>query len=315
MNATAAPDGDIAGEARDWALTVFGERLSPERADALRDWLAADPRHAQAYDEAEQLMLALGSVDVLAREQRQTRAPAWRWMAAAALPLAACLAIGVTLATRPPEILESDRAIRTATLSDGSVATLAPETRLRKAGWFGGRHYVLERGEALFDVRHAQGRPFKVEAGQTQVTVLGTRFEVRRAQSGEIGVAVERGRVAVRRDEGGPAFDSVLSRGDSVTLDTAGAHRAKLADPDTIAGWRRGRLSYVSARLTDVAADIGRFSSVRVIAAPAVADLRVTASFRADQSRAFAASLPTALPVEVRPRADGALVVTRRARN
>lgn len=312
MNATAAPDGDIAREARDWALTVFGEQLPPERADALRDWLAADPRHAEAYDQAEQLMLALSSVDVLAQEQRPTRAPAWRWMVAAALPLAACLAIGVTLATRPPEILESDRAVRTATLSDGSVATLAPESRLRKVGWLGGRHYVLERGEALFDVRHAQGRRFKVEAGQTEVTVLGTRFEVRRAPSGEIGVAVERGRVAVHRDEDGPAFDAVLSRGDSVTLDTAGAHRARLADPGAIAGWRRGRLSYASARLTDVAADIGRFSAIRVVADPAVANLRVTASFRADQSRSFVANLPTALPVDVRPRADGVLVVTPR---
>lgn len=314
MNATVAPDDDIEGKARDWALTVFGERLSPERADDLRDWLAADPRHAEAYDQAEQLMLTLSSVDILAEEQRQTRTPTWRWIAAAGLPLAACLAIGIGLATRPPEILESGRAVRTATLSDGSVATLAPETRLRKVGLLGGRHYVLERGEALFDVRHAQGRKFQVEAGETEVTVLGTRFEVRHAPSGEIGVAVERGRVAVHRDEGGPTFDAVLARGDSVTLDAAGAHRAKLADPAAIASWRQGRLSYVSARLTDVASDIGRFSAVRVVAAPGAADLRVTASFRADQSRVFVANLPTALPVDVRPRADGVLVVSPRAK-
>ncbi|USQ96529.1 FecR family protein [Caulobacter sp. RL271] len=165
-------------------------------------------------------------------------------------------------------------------------------------------------GEALFDVRHAGGRPFQVEADQTRVTVLGTRFEVRRAESGEIGVAVARGRVAVRRDAGGPAFDAVLSRGDSVALDAREARRARLADPEAVADWRRGRLSYASARLTDVASDIGRFSSVRVVTSPAVADLRLTASFRTDQARAFLANLPAALPVEVTPRADGALAIT-----
>lgn len=312
MNATAAPDGDIDDQAREWALSVFGERMSPEHAQALGQWLAADPRHAQAYDRAERLMLALTDVDALAERPGRDRRQAWRWAAAVALPLAACLAIAVGMAARPT-ILESGRAVRTLTLADGSVATLAPETRLRKVGWPGGRRYVLERGEALFDVRHAQGRPFLVEADRTRVTVLGTRFEVRRAQSGEIGVAVARGRVGVRRDAGGPAFDAVLARGDSVTLDTREARRAHLADPEKVADWRRGRLSYASARLIDVVSDIGRFSAVRVVASPAVADLRLTASFRADQADAFLANLPTALPVEVTPRADGALVVTPRA--
>jgi transmembrane sensor len=309
VNATAAPDGDIDDQAREWALSVFGEWLSPERAQALGQWLAADPRHAQAYDQAEQLMLALGGVDALVARPAGNRRQTWRWAAAIALPLAACLAIGVGVAPRPT-ILESGRATRTLTLGDGSLAILAPGTRLRTAGWPGGRRYVLERGEALFDVRHAGGRPFQVEADQTRVTVLGTRFEVRRAESGEIGVAVARGRVAVRRDAGGPAFDAVLSRGDSVALDAREARRARLADPEAVADWRRGRLSYASARLTDVASDIGRFSSVRVVTSPAVADLRLTASFRTDQARAFLANLPAALPVEVTPRADGALAIT-----
>lgn len=312
MNATVAPDGDIEDQAREWALSVFGERLSPERAQALGQWLAADPRHAHAYDRAERLMLALAGVDALAGRPSHDRRQGWRRAAAVTLPLAAGLAIAVGLSARPT-ILESDRAARTLTLSDGSIATLAPETRLRKAGWPGERRYVLERGEALFDVRHAGGRAFQVAAGQTRVTVLGTRFEVRRAQSGEVGVAVARGRVAVRRDAGGPAFDGMLSQGDSVTLDAREARRTRLADPETVADWRRGRLSYASARLIDVADDIGRFSTLRVLASPAVADLRLTASFRADQAQAFVANLPKALPVEVTPRADGVLVVTPRA--
>lgn len=306
MNATAATDRDIEKEARDWVLAVFGERLSNERALNLRQWLDADPRHAEAYDQVERLMVTLSNVEALKRPVRPAR-PAWIW-AAAGLPLAACLAIGVGVATRST-VIESDHAIRTFALRDGSTATLAPESRLREAGWLSGRRYDLERGEVLFDVRHAAGRPFQVKAGEAQVTVLGTRFDVRKAQSGEIGVAVQRGRVEVRRDTGGPAFKAVLTKGDTVTLDARGARQARLSDPSTIDGWRRGRLSYASARIADVATDINRFSDLRVTADPALSDVRLTASFRVDQADAFVRNLPSALPVEIQKRPDGSVLV------
>jgi transmembrane sensor len=306
VNATAA-DSAIQTEARDWALAVFGERLPGERLQSFRHWLDADPRHAQAYGEAERLMLALSNVDALASPAKAKRNP-WIW-AAAALPLAACLAIGVGAVTRPV-ILESGRTTETLALRDGSTAILAPETRLRQTGWLNDRHYALERGEALFDVKHAAERPFRVLVGDARITVLGTRFDVRRGVSGEIGVAVQRGRVAVQREAGGPTFRAVLTQGDMVTLDKAGARREHLADATMIDGWRRGRLSYTSARIADVAADINRFSSLRVAADPALADVRLTTSFRVDQAGAFVANLPTLMAVEVQTRSDGVLLIT-----
>ncbi len=302
-----APDRQIEGGAGGWALTIFGERLSAERAEAFRIWLEADPRHAAAYDAAERLMLQLSSLDALAQPQRQSPRRVLIW--AAALPLAACLAIGVGVANRST-VLESGRAVRTVALRDGSSAVLSPQTRLREAGWLSGRRYDLERGEALFDVRHAEGRPFEVRAGETRVTVLGTRFDVRKGASGEIAVAVERGRVAVRRD----AFNTILARGDAVTLDAKSVRRAKLSNPEAAADWRRGQLSYTSAPMRDVADDINRFSNVRVAVDPAVAGVRLTASFRADQAEAFLESLPALLPLEVRTRPDGVRLITPRTR-
>lgn len=305
MNAT-APDGEIEREAGDWALSVFGERLSAERAEAFRAWLDADPRHAVAYDAAERLMLTLSSVDALARPQRRPVRRNWTW---AALPLAACLAIGVGVSNRAT-ILESGRAVRTVALRDGSTAILSPGTRLREAGWLSGRRYDLERGEALFDVQHAEGRPFEVRAGEARVTVLGTRFDVRKGASGEIGVAVERGRVAVRRE----AFETVLARGDAVTLNASGVRRVRLSNPEAAADWRRGQLSYASAPMRDVADDINRFSDLKVAVDPAVAGVRLTASFRADQAGAFLDSLPALLPLEVRTQPDGVRLIAPRTR-
>ncbi|MCY1646624.1 FecR domain-containing protein [Caulobacter sp. SL161] len=315
MNATAVRDPDIERQAQGWAMTVFGERLSAERAEDLRLWLEADPRHAIAYDRAEQLMLALHGLDPDdAVDKARAPGKARRWVLAAALPLAACLVIGLGLTLRPA-VFESGRTIRTVALTDGSTAVLAPETRLRRSGWLNGRRYALEQGRALFDVRHASNKRFEVDVGDAKVTVLGTRFDLRRTTSGDISVAVERGRVAVRRNTGGPPFDGVLTPGDSVTLDAAGAQRSRVADPNSISAWRAGQLSFISTRLTDVADDINRFSAVRIAVDPGVRDLRVTASFRATQSGAFVASLPALLPVEVSPRADGVLVVAGRNGN
>jgi transmembrane sensor len=305
VNAT-APDGEIETQAREWALAVFGERLPADRAQSFRAWLDADPRHAAAYASAEQLMLSLRDVPALAQPQRQPARRAWIW---AALPLAACAAIGIGVSNRAT-VLESDRAVRTVALRDGSTAILSPGTRLREAGWLSGRRYDLERGEALFDVQHAEGRPFEVRAGEAQVTVLGTRFDVRKGASGEIGVAVERGRVAVRR----ATFETVLARGDALTLDASGVRRVRLSDPEAAADWRHGQLSYTSAPMRDVADDINRFSDLKVAVDPAVADLRLTASFRADQAQAFLDSLPALLPLEVRTQPDGVRLIAPRTR-
>lgn len=312
MNDTVDPDSAIGREARGWALSVFGEPFPPERAQALRQWLDADPHHAQAYGQAERLMVALGEFDAAAVAQpRRAPAPRWLWPAAAAL--AASLVLAVALAPRPVTY-DSGSAVRTVALNDGSTAVLAPGSSLKSSGGRGGRHYVLERGEALFDVRHAQGRRFEVAAGPARVTVLGTRFDVRKGDSGEVRVAVQRGLVAVDSGDDRPSSPAArLGPGDVVTLGAGRMARGRIADPSLIGAWADGRLSYASAPLGDILADLNARGGVRVTATPAAARLRLTASLRADQGEAFVASLPGLLPVAVETRPDGARQITVRS--
>jgi transmembrane sensor len=316
VNDTVDPDSAIGREARNWALSVFGEPFPPERSQALRQWLDADPRHAHAYGEAERLMTALGDFDAAAATAATVssprRAPRWGW-AAAATALAASIVLAVAVAPRPVTYT-SGSAVRTVALNDGSTALLAPGSALRTTGWRGERRYVLERGEALFDVRHAQGRRFEVAAGSARVTVLGTRFDVRKGDSGEIRVAVQRGLVAVDRADGRRSSPAArLGPGDVVTLGGGGATRGRIADPSLIGAWADGRLSYASAPLGDILADLNAQGRVRVTATPEAARLRLTASLRADQGEAFVASLPGLLPVMVETRPDGARRITTRA--
>jgi transmembrane sensor len=312
VNEAVDPDSPIGQQARAWALAVFGEPFPPERARDLRRWLDADPRHAPAYERAESLMMALGSVEAL--KARPTRN---RWVPALGLgaALAASLVAGVALTSRPAP-MDAGPSVRVVALKDGSVATLAPGARLRAASRWTNRQYVLERGEAFFEVRHAQGRRFQVAAGDTLIEVLGTRFDARRGQSGQVRVAVEQGRVAVydaptrttRR------LAAKLGAGDYLVLASGQTAAGKTPVGQPVAGWRTGRLAYADAPLGDVIADINGYGRTRLRVSPQVSALRVTTSFDIDQSEQFIANLPKILPVAVEAADNGTRTITVRAK-
>lgn len=302
MNATVDPDSPIGREARSWALAVLGEPFPPERSDALRRWLDADPAHARAYGEAEAVLLTLGELDVLTRPalpaQRRTnlsRPVAW---IVGVTALAACL-VAIPIIVRAPPALEAGAQPQQVALKDGSTAVLAPGSRLAPASRWNDRRYVLERGEAFFAVRKTEGRRFLVEVGETHIEVLGTRFDARQSASGQIRVAVEEGRVAVYE---GQARRQVarLGAGDYVVVENGRAEAGRLTVPTDAAAWRAGRLAYADAPLGDVIADLTARGLTGLKITPRAAALRITASFQLDQADRFIASLPEILPVSVR---------------
>lgn len=82
---------------------------------------------------------------------------------------------------------------------DGSHLELAPTTHLHPLGT---QHdparvdLALESGNATFDIRPGGPRAWTIEAGDTRVRVLGTRFTVARTDN-HVHVSVERGKVRV----------------------------------------------------------------------------------------------------------------------
>lgn len=305
MNATVDPDSPIGQEARAWALAVFGEPFPPERSAALRRWLDADETHQRAYREAEAVVLALSELNLMARPTEAARRLAPKRTAAwigGVTALAACLVAAIFVAG-PPAPLESGVQARQVALEDGSTAVLAPGSRLAQPSRWNDRRYVLERGEAFFSVRKADGRRFQVAVGQAEVEVLGTRFDARQSASGQVRVAVEEGRVAVYE---GKARRQVarLSAGDYVIVEKGQAETGRLSAPNQAAAWRAGRLAYADAPLGDVIADLAARGHGDLAVTPRAAALRVTASFQLEQADRFIASLPDILPVSVRT-ADG----------
>ena len=146
--------------------------------------------------------------------------------------------------------------LREVVLEDGSVVHLDAGSAISLNDGSAAREVALLRGQAFFDVVSAQGRPFRVRAGEVTVTVTGTAFGVSRS-SETISVTVQSGTVDVSPGGGKPV--ATLSRGQRLVVDrpSQAIARSEVA-PDEIASWRRHRLVVHDAMLEDVVEELGR---------------------------------------------------------
>lgn len=178
-------------------------------------------------------------------------------------------------------------------LPDGSTALLNTNTEIQVRFNRRVREVILTRGEALFTVAHAEGRPFEVTAGGTSVRAIGTSFVVRRVEPASVEILVSRGRVSVA--PGSATAPLMLTAGDDTTVDARGrlaTVRADASEIDRRLAWTRGQIWLNETTLADAIAEFNRYNSRKfVIADPALATLRVGGSFAATDPKDFVAAL------------------------
>lgn len=311
-------------------------------------WRAADPRHERTWQELSRTWGDIAALEGLADlappppEAEADRAPmhsslarfgrhpmAWAAMAAV---LVAVVAISLLLRPLAPERYETRLAeTRLITLPDGSQVTLAPASTLEVRFADAQRRVALTRGEAFFEVVHDASRPFTVEAGQSRVRVLGTKFDVNFTDQ-SVRVAVLQGRVEVANPggDGAPLRATRLRAGERTEVQfaaaaaapaapgpsremSAGASRPAPPSPAPSPGaWREGRLVYDNVRLADLVSDVNRYYAPGVtMRDPAIGGLRVTAAFKVSEIPAFISALDGVIPVTAREAPDGAFRLDR----
>lgn len=144
----------------------------------------------------------------------------------------------------------------------------------------------------MFSVQHDAGRPFVVAAGAGQVTVTGTRFDVRR-EADQTRVAVEAGTVKVQ----GRASDHIvtLTTGRGTHVDPQGQVAAAYAvNPEELTAWRNGKLVFNNATLVDVAREVSRYREQPLrVSTAAVGNLRLTSVFNSSDTDALLRPCPT----------------------
>lgn len=304
MNGATSNDDMVRDAALGWAMAV----QDPDFADwdGFTAWLEADPAHGEAYDAVQfaldQADAALAGLPEPAGEPvpANDNPPGWfarnrTWLGgavAAALVLAITLVLwfgsqAATYTTAPGET-------RLIALGDGSTVELAGGSTLTVEG---ARAARLEAGQALFTIHHDAADPFVLTAGGERLVDAGTVFDVRLAGD-TLDLAVSEGAVIVN-----PADEAIRVDAGERAVRSGGRTRVVAVDPAAVGEWRRGRISFESASLTEIAAELTRATGTRFTSADT--QTRLSGSIATDAVRADPRALGPLLGVAVTREGSG----------
>lgn len=327
-----ADQASVQDQAIAWLVRVQSDAATGDDWLELEAWLAAAPEHltafaaveataADAADAAPELLAGLADdsddgrvADLTARRAARLGLSRRGWMTAAASAAAAAVVgtVGVSLLRRSPGILYETRRgeSRSVRLQDGTTIGLNGASRLRVRFDHGERRVFMEDAEASFDVAHDASRPFLIDAGDRQVRVVGTEFNVRNAASG-LTVTVRRGIVEVS-DPRGRDPTARLTRGlELVHLAGAAGSTVRSVVADDAFAWRSGRLVCRDRRLADIVADLNRRLPVPITVEGHAGDLRFSGVIVTDDEDAALGALEAYLPVRA-ARTSGAIRLVSR---
>lgn len=344
------PEGGPREVAVHWLSREVEGRLSPEDAEGLRDWLAADPSHSEVYERARSAVEAprfhSAHPDMMALRQealaalKESPAPRWRYAAAAAGVMGAVVLGAGWVGLRPntePSVSRIEAVARSAlpalnpnaaiystkvgervsvTLPDGSVATLNTDTVLKIAYTGAERGVRLVQGQALFEVAKHKPAPFRVYAGDRRITALGTTFDVR-LDRGKVKVALIEGIVRVAAPSTVSAAEAplqqvVMTAGEILEATPASTMTVRPGDAANAAVWRAGVVSFRATPLAEAVAEVNRYTeNPLTIADPSIAGYRITGVFRTGDPGRFANSVAEVLPVSVENSPDGSKTLVR----
>lgn len=147
-------------------------------------------------------------------------------------------------------------------LPDGTKGMLNSGSTLEYSLPFSGKRDVTLSGEAWFEVTHDEKHPFSVDAGNLDLTVLGTAFNVSAyPDENYTEVVLENGSILVNSDR--YAEGMVMMPSERFVFQDGKASRS-LTDPDKYSSWTEGKLVFRSDSMSEVARRIERWYNVNV---------------------------------------------------
>lgn len=219
---------------------------------------------------------------------------------AASVVLAVCIGVFAYVQLQPLHYETRVGEQRDVLLEDGSRVTLNTNTSLKVSYTKARRYIEMERGEALFAVKHDAHWPFDVAAGGTVTRALGTEFNVDLRNS-TVTVSVLDGAVRVAAaNEKAMTITPALAKGQAIAVHS-GEQRAmpEKADLRRIDAWRTRRLEFSDTPLTQAVEEFNRYSDTRVVVGtPDLETVRVSGVFRIGDTDGFLFSLEQALGVQ-----------------
>lgn len=315
-------------QAHAWFARLRAHDCSSQDRAGFTAWHAASPRHAQVYDELEDLWdltaeLAHDDLAVAAavREARHQDTRSWilrhRWPRVAAAVSVTLTGLWLTiLALQDPAAQHYATTVgeqRTLALEDGSQVVLDTDTALEVRYGRHQRSLVLRQGRADFQVHKDPARPFVVQAGAAQVVATGTRFQTR-VEGGASQVTLLEGGVVITSQRS-TAHASLLP-GERMVVDPAGAlgDIQRLSDTDlaNANGWTSGQLIVKDWPLRALVAEMNRYGRTPLrVGDASLGSLPVSGTFNPTEPDSLARALQYGWPVRVE-RGHGEIVLYRK---
>ncbi len=310
----------------DWLVRLQRSTVSPADWLAFDAWLLASEHHAQTYDAALALDLQLASYEpetiqatpLPSRPLNMSIGPkTWRWPVMGAALASLLIAAGLIWQSQvqvPPEAAYATAigAHKTVILSDGSRIDLNTASRLTVDFDRSRRQVRMKDAEAYFDVAKDPRRPFVIEAGHSQIQVVGTAFDVKN-RDGQLVVSVERGIVDVQPLPSTAAKHYRLRPGQALSYDqSTGLINDSLAQSGEASSWRTGRLIYRDQPLSVVVADLNRqFDRPIRLGDAQTGKVRLSGVLIVDTQTAMVKRLSALLPLKSSDKGDRIVLTMR----
>lgn len=183
------------------------------------------------------------------------------------------------------QVVAGDQAVKTLTLPDGTLVSLNASTRMDYPGKFGkNTREVTIEGEAFFEVKPNKEKPFIIHAGNAQIKVLGTSFNVCAYPSAKsVEVIVKTGKVQVlnKASETKQNNELILNPGEKGTLVLSSNALLKTTNqnPNFIA-WKTHDLIFRATSLGEVISNLENVYKVNIrLDDPKLNGLLLTAHF------------------------------------
>lgn len=147
-------------------------------------------------------------------------------------------------------------------LSDGTEVWLNATSKLRFPFAFNGdKREVYLEGEGYFNVAKRDGQPFIVHTAHTDITVLGTTFNVNAYNKDVTTTSLVTGKVLTRSGD----KEVILKPGQEVAINANNQFNVDNFDTDEVLAWMRGLYVFHNTSLEHIAAVIERWYGVKVV--------------------------------------------------
>lgn len=294
-------------EAAEWFAVLADPPVSDHQQQAWRQWLAARPEHAVAWQRVEAISGQFTRLPTDTRRQaagqalRSTGRSRRQVLGLFAL-LGAAGVLTVAGQGRPWRAwVASERTgtgeIRDTRLADGTHLWLSSRTAVDIDYSASARLLRLFRGEVLIETAQ-DSRPLLVQAAHGRLQALGTRFGVREGH-GFTQLSVFAG--AVRIEPGNGAAPVVLQAGNQARIGPDGIAAGEPVDRAREA-WSRGVLLADNRRLGDFIEELAEHVPGYLACDPRVADLRLVGAYPLGDTGRILDALQGSLPIRVNRR-------------